>query len=165
MLVDAKTEAARNQKISAVVIAGFMSPPLLGQVVAMIVLFCLAMQIISKSANRMKDIGSLLWISIVYIFTMAMAVLAPGPSPIPFLGFVGSFFDRLPFFAPPVIALVVIVLGKGVIRKFGFFWFVWTVAALFDRGMHANGMIQMTATLFVVSYWGIMKMKAFLFDR
>jgi hypothetical protein len=161
MLVDQKVQAVRERKFILVVGAGLMAIPLLGQCIALVVLCILAMQILSKSANRSKDLAILSGIAFLYMLAMFMAIFgADTLRAIPLLYFV-------PWWLVLLVEVAVVVWGRHGVRTAGMIALVFSLSAIVERLVthSAGGMIQMAVMLFVVSYWGLSKMKEFIFPQ
>jgi hypothetical protein len=161
MLVDAKTEAARNQAISILGLALLMALPVIGQLSAAIVLIVLVTQVLSKSADRTKDLGFLLCAAILYIFALFVAVLgANGLRGIPLLYLIPQWLFVLA-------AIAMVVWGRGIVRPLGAIGLALSLSVLLEGlwGPTASVVIRMGILLFAVSYWALSRMKVFLFAR
>lgn len=75
MLVDQKTQAARNKKLVIFLLAGLMAIPMIGALIAAVIALYLLVEVFSKSANRLKDLGILLLAFCLYVLAMFIAVL------------------------------------------------------------------------------------------
>ncbi|MHA4870839.1 hypothetical protein ACXZ1M_24410 [Duganella sp. PWIR1] len=75
MLVDPEIQKARDKKISIFLLAGLMAIPVLGALIATVMVLYLLVQVLSKSANRGKDFGILLLAFVLYVLAMFIAVL------------------------------------------------------------------------------------------
>lgn len=75
MLVDQETQKARDKKMSIFLLAGLMAIPVLGALIATVMVLYLLAQVLSKSANRGKDFGVLVLAFCLYVLAMFIAVL------------------------------------------------------------------------------------------
>lgn len=75
MLVDQEIQAVRNKKMVVVLLSGLMAIPMIGALIAAVIALYLAVEVLSKSANRTKDLSFLLLSFVLYVLAIFVTVL------------------------------------------------------------------------------------------
>ena len=75
MLVDQEIQAVRNKKMVVTLLSGLMAIPMIGALIAAVIALYLAVEVLSKSANRAKDLGFLLLSFVLYVLAIFVTVL------------------------------------------------------------------------------------------